>query len=76
MTEAATRLKGELAQLTPDDRAELAHFLIDTLEESADDDVAEAWNRELARRAAEIRAGTASGQPAEQVLAQLRAKHS
>jgi putative addiction module component (TIGR02574 family) len=59
-------LKAELAGLPEQERAELAHFLLDTLDETeADVDVEAAWDAELARRADEIRSGKAVGKPAE-----------
>jgi putative addiction module component (TIGR02574 family) len=76
MTQAAERLKTELAQLPTEDRAELAHFLLTTLDEGEDEDAEAAWDAELARRAEEIRSGKAVGEPMEKVFSELRAKHS
>ncbi|MGP0068931.1 MAG: addiction module protein [Isosphaeraceae bacterium] len=67
--------KAELSGLSEQERAELAQFLLDTLD-GIDVDVEAAWDAELARRAEEIRSGTASGKPADQVFAELREKHS
>lgn len=76
MSETAERLKMELASLSDEDRAELAHFLLESLPPE-DDDLDEAtFNAELERRIREIDDGTAVGEPAEKVLAELRAKHS
>jgi len=72
-------LKAELAVLTEQERAELPHFLLDTLdttEADADAEVEAAWDAELARRADDIRRGTAVGKPADQVFAELGQKHS
>jgi putative addiction module component (TIGR02574 family) len=76
MTETAERMKHELAQLSQRDRAELAHFLIHSLDEEADPDAEAAWDAELARRMAEIQSGQAVGEPAEQVFAEIRAKYT
>ena len=76
MTDTALRLKSELAQLPEQDRAALAHFLIDTLDAEVDDDADALWEAELNRREQEIRSGTAIGEPAWKVLAELREKHS
>ena len=46
MTETEKKLKLQLSQLSVQERAELAHFLIHSLNE----DVEIAWNAELARR--------------------------
>lgn len=76
MTETAEQLKLELAQLSVTDRAELAYFLIHSLDEEVEQDVEIAWDQELTRRMQEIDAGTASGQPASQVFTTLREKYS
>jgi putative addiction module component (TIGR02574 family) len=72
MTVAAEALKAQLARLPIEDRAELAHYLIDTLDEAIDPDAEVAWDAELERRGAEIRSGTAAGESAASVFARLR----
>lgn len=76
MTQIAEQLKIQLSRLPADDRAELAHFLIDTLDETTDADAEAAWDMELARREAEIRSCTVVGEPAESVFARLRERIS
>ena len=76
MTTKAEELKSELAALPVEDRAALAHFLIDSLDPDEDAAVEAAWDEELKRRAAEIRSGELVGEPAEQVFRELRAKYS
>ena len=76
MTKTAETLKIELAQLPVQDRAELAYFLIHSLDESVDDNIFNAWDKELTQRLAEIYAGTANGEPSEKVLLALREKYS
>ncbi len=68
--------KSELSALTTQDRAELAHFLLHSLELETDEDVESSWDAELARRVVEIEDGTAVGKPADQILAELREKYS
>ena len=75
MTLAAERLKSELSGLPVDDRAELALYLIQSLDET-DEDVQEAWRDELDRRFAEIESGVAAGEPADQVIAEMRRKYA
>jgi putative addiction module component (TIGR02574 family) len=75
MTALGEKLKSELAQLPIEDRAELASFLIRSLDEGVDPDAEAAWDAELARRAEEIRTGNVAGIPAERVLADSRAKY-
>lgn len=76
MTETAERLKLELAQLSVQERAELAYFLIHSLDAAVDKDVESAWDVELIRRMQEINEGTASGKPSNQAFAELREKYS
>lgn len=72
-------LKTQLAGLPREDRADLAYYLIHSLddEESSEspESVEEAWIAELNRRDAEIDQGQADGEPAESVFAQLRQAH-
>ena len=59
--------------LPPQQRAELAHKLLLSLEEQNEDEVAEAWRVEALRRAAEIDSGLADTVSAEEVSAAARA---
>lgn len=74
MSRPAEDLKLELSRLSARDRAELATFLIDSLDEGSDPDAEAAWDQELVRRTAEIQAGAVEGEPAEQVFRELRRK--
>jgi putative addiction module component (TIGR02574 family) len=76
MTEAAEKLKAQLSQLSMPERAELAHFLIHSLDEGIDADAEAAWDVELVRRMEEIRSGKTVGEPADKVFAELRKKYS
>lgn len=76
MTETAEKLKLELAQLSLQDRAELAYFLIHSLDDASDGDVESAWESELTQRMNSIENGTAVGESASQVITDLRAKYS
>lgn len=72
MTATAEKLVSELAGLSVRDRAEAAHYLLHTLDTDSDTEVEAAWDAELARRGELIRSGRATGEPAEQALAELR----
>ncbi len=74
MSAAVEQFKSQAGTLSPTERAELAYFLLTSLE-PADEGVEEAWRTEIARRVAEIRRGQARGRPAEEVLAELRERH-
>lgn len=76
MSVTAEKLRTELANLTATDRAELARFLIQSLDEGADEDAEKAWDIELDRRAEEITSGGAAGEPADKVFSELRKKYS
>jgi putative addiction module component (TIGR02574 family) len=77
MTQAALRYKDELLRLSPQDRAELAHLLWESLEEVSDEafQTDEAWIAELERRSADADAGRTSEQPFRDVIAELRGEH-
>src|SRR5205823_5487618 len=75
MTEAVERLKTEARSLTSRERADLAHFLLQSLDQGEDADAEAAWDAELARRAAEIESGKVTGIPADQVFAEIRKKY-
>lgn len=76
MTETAERLKSELAHLSLQERAEIASFLILSLDEEVGAEAETAWDEELAQRVEEIKSGKAVGEPADKVFAELRAKYS
>ena len=74
MTEIAEKLKAELSQLASEDRAELAYYLIRSLDEKDEGDVRSAWEAELERRFQEMENGIVTGIPAEEVFAEMRKK--
>jgi len=76
MTQIAEKLKSELSQLSAQERAELAHFLIQSLEEDVDHDVEAVWDTELTKRLEDIHCGTEIGEPSNQVFSELREKYS
>lgn len=57
MSEAVRNLYDQAAGLPPEDRAELAGLLLESLEEGRDPGVEDAWAAEIARRMADYRAG-------------------
>ena len=69
------QLKDQLGKLPAKTRAELAHFLIVSLDGERDDDWEAAWDAELDRRMESVENGTAVLIPGEEVFAQLRAKY-
>ena len=76
MTQQAEKIRSEALQLGDADCAELARALIQSLDSESDADVEAAWDHELEQRLKRIDSGESTGRPAEDVLNELRAKHS
>jgi putative addiction module component (TIGR02574 family) len=74
MTEAVEHLKCQASTLSVPERADLAYFLLSSLEPQ-EEGVEEAWRVEIARRMAEIHGGSAVGRSADEVLAELRERY-
>jgi putative addiction module component (TIGR02574 family) len=62
--------------LSPEERAELIHELILSLDDVIDNEVERAWDAEIEKRVKEIKSGKAKGRPADDILAEIRAKYS
>jgi len=75
MTVAAESLKTQAGELSSRERADLAYFLVTTLDGPAEEDAEQEVNLEIERRVAEIRGGMAIGRPVEDVLVELREKY-
>lgn len=58
-SETFGRVRSEALSLPETERAELAHVLVKSLDAPSDADSADAWDKEILRRLAEIDAGTA-----------------
>ena len=74
--ESLRKLRSEVLMLSEAERAELAHELIKSLDApvEADADVADAWDKEILRRLAEIDAGTAKLIDREEFRRRLQAR--
>lgn len=68
-------LESAAMELPQEKRAELAHRLLVSLEDTTDADVEKAWDTEIARRVDEIKRGNVQGKPAMDVLAEIRARY-
>ncbi|MBT9590727.1 MAG: addiction module protein [Thiobacillus sp.] len=69
-------LETQALQLSPQERGELIHRLIVSLEGESEDSpeaIAQAWDEEIARRVADMDAGKTVWIPAEEVFARLDA---
>ena len=71
MSRTFTDVWKEAADLPEEDRAALAGLLIESLEGEPDPEVDAAWAAEIARRVAELDAGTVESIPWEQVRQRL-----
>lgn len=68
--------EAEALELSVRERARLAHCLLVSLDDEADDpaEVERAWEDEIRRRLAEVESGTAELIPAEQLFSELRVR--
>lgn len=74
MSASIEQVKADALSLSERERAALAHALLQSLEPMTDPDAESHWETEIAARAQQVRDGTAKGQPAEEVFAELRAR--
>jgi putative addiction module component (TIGR02574 family) len=64
----------EALRLNAADRASMAHELLNSLESLSEAEAEQLWIEEALRRSAEIDAGTANTIPADEVIAEARAR--
>lgn len=79
MTTVLDELEAQALHLSPEERGQLIHRLIVSLEGTPEDTpeaIAHAWDEEIARRVADIEAGRTHWIPADEVMVRLRAKIS
>jgi len=69
-------VRSEVMALSASERASLAHDLILSLDDPSDLELSPTQEREIQRRVQMVREGTASGRPAEDVFADIKAKYS
>ena len=72
MSLSAEQIKAEAMKLSPEERADLADWL--WINATPREEVSAAWDAEIARRIAEIDAGTVELIPGEEVLARIDEK--
>jgi hypothetical protein len=70
----ASEISRDLLELPSKVRAELAHKLIRSLDTKKDLDAKELWDREIAKRSAEIAKGKVRCRPVNQVISDIRRK--
>jgi putative addiction module component (TIGR02574 family) len=72
-------IEAQALSLTPQERGELIHRLIVSLEGAVDDTpeaIAQAWDEEIARRVADMEAGRTQWIPADEAMKRIREKIS
>ena len=75
MRTALKQLIHDALELPTQERAELAHILIASIDDDVEEDISFDWDMELKKRVHEIREGRVKGIPAEDVFAKLREKY-
>jgi putative addiction module component (TIGR02574 family) len=75
MSATIEQLTEDALGLSEQERAELAHRILVSLEEVIEEGVEGAWETEVAKRVERIRSGMAKGRPAEDVFRDIRARH-
>jgi putative addiction module component (TIGR02574 family) len=73
---ALVELQAQAKQLGSDERAQLAYFLLESLDSADGGDVSAAWDAEIAARWAEIERGDVELIPATDVFNEVRRKLS
>jgi putative addiction module component (TIGR02574 family) len=68
-------LAAEALELTKEGRAALAKRLLESLEDPSADSLGQGWLAEAERRREELKAGTASTIPSEEVFATLESRY-
>lgn len=72
MSALLDELSKKAQSLTPEERAQLAQELLESVERDADPDIRAAWEAEIADRVARYERGDAKLIPAEEVFAAAR----
>jgi hypothetical protein len=68
------QLAQDALRFSDQERAELAHKLLISLNGVPDEGAEEAWDQEIAKRVQRIRDGTAKGRPANQVFRDIKSR--
>ncbi len=74
MAKPKDKLETEAMRLPPEDRAELAHRLIESLEGADVGDFEAEWVQEAERRYEQYRKGLVKGRPAAEVFREAKAR--
>ena len=72
MNSTLAELEQKVTQLSADERAQLALYLLQSLEPADEGDIDEAWRVESERRLAQIESGEVQSVPGDDVFARVR----
>ena len=72
MNSTLAELELKVTQLSADERAQLALYLLQSLEPADEGDIDEAWRVESERRLAQIESGEVQSVPGDDVFARVR----
>jgi putative addiction module component (TIGR02574 family) len=72
MNASLAEIERQAALLAPSDRARLAEFLLESLQESGAAEIERAWEIEISRRVAAYESGRMETIPAAEVFAEAR----
>lgn len=72
MNVSLDRIAQEALQLSPAQRAELADFLVESLDKTQPDELQRLWIQEAQKRRDEVRSGKVQTIPGEEVMAEAR----
>ena len=76
MAATVDQLTHEALSLSEQERAQLAHTLLRSLDSAENvSEVDAAWEAEITRRVERVKQGTAKGRPAEDVFHDVRTQH-
>lgn len=69
-------IERQASRLSEQERAQLAMFLLETLEPTEEGDISEAWRLEAEARLAQVERGEVQLIPGEEVMARLRGRQA
>lgn len=72
MSDLVIELSKKAQMLRPEERAQLAELLLDSIHQASDRTIEDAWDKELQRRIDEVDRGVATLVSAEEAFAQVR----
>ena len=75
MTSSTERIKEEISRLSHEEREHLAQYLFHTLDDADSSPENAKFDQELLRRLDDFTSGRDTGEPAQQVMKEIRARY-